>query len=103
MRKRRNDRRHAIYCIVNILTGEKYIGLTVTKGAAVKRSVKVRFQKHVSRAKKESKDWAFCEAIRFWGKECFEPQVMEVIRGRKPAHARERELIKIHNPELNTF
>ena len=102
-RKRRSDRKHAIYRIVNILTGECYIGITVTNGNAVKRAVKVRFQKHVSRAKQESKSWAFCEAIRAWGSECFEPEVLEVVRGRKPAHQRERELIREFNPTLNTF
>lgn len=103
IRKRRSDRKHAVYAVVNILTGDCYIGITVTQGAAVKRAVKVRFQKHVSRAKQESKDWSFCRAIREWGAECFEPRVLEVVRGRKAAHQRERELIKTLNPTLNTF
>ena len=102
-RKLRCDRKHAVYCVPNILTGEFYIGITVTNGAAVKRAVKVRFQKHVSRAMVESKDWSFCRALREWGAECFEPSVLEVVRGRKNAHQRERELIKSLNPTLNTF
>jgi len=103
IRKRRADRKHAIYSVVNILTGEFYIGITVTNGPAIKRAVKVRFQKHVSRAKQESKEWAFCMALREWGSECFEPAVIEVVRGRKAAHQRERELIKTLQPSLNTF
>src|SRR5476651_1936531 len=102
-RKPRCDRKHAIYCVTNILTGEIYIGLTVTQGAAVKRAVKVRFQKHVSRAMKETKDWSFCESIRFFGKEAFEHKVLEVIRGRKAAHQVERAYIRKLKPALNTF
>ena len=30
------------------------------------------------------------------------PEVLEIVRGRKPAHARERELIRQFNPALNT-
>lgn len=103
MRKRRNDRRHVIYTARNVLSGDLYIGLTVVTGQAVKKSVKVRWQKHVSRAKQEPKQWAFCVAIRTWGPECFELEVLEVIRGRKPAHQRERELIRTLQPSLNTF
>lgn len=102
-RKRRNDRRHAVYCITNILTGERYIGITVTQGAAVKRSLKIRWQKHVRRALTENKDWTLCRSIREWGAECFDIALLETIRGRKPAHQRERELIRELNPQLNTF
>jgi len=103
MRKRRSDRKHAIYLLENILTGEQYIGVTVTQGAAVKRAVKVRFQKHVSRAKKETKEWALCNALREWGAECFKFDVLEVIRGKAEAHKRERELIAKHDPILNSW
>jgi len=102
-RKPRSDRKHAVYRVFNILTGEFYIGITVTNGPAVKRAVKVRFQKHVSRALVETKDWSFCSAIRAWGPECFDYEVLEVVRGRKPAHQRERELIRTLKPTLNTF
>lgn len=102
-RKPRSDRKHAIYAVTNILTGEFYIGITVTNGPAVKRAVKTRFQKHVSRALVESKNWAFCNAIREWGKECFEPSVLEVVRGKALAHQRERELIRDLDPVLNSW
>lgn len=101
-RKRRNDRRHAVYCIINILTQERYVGITVS-GAAIKRSLKIRWQKHVRRALTEDKSWALCENIRSWGPECFDMTLIETIRGRKPAHQRERELIRDLIPELNTF
>lgn len=102
-RKRRSDRRHAVYSIQNILTGEQYIGITVCQGAAVKRSLKIRWQKHVRRALTEGKSWRLCESIREWGAECFEISLIELIRGRKPAHQRERALIAEFSPELNTF
>jgi hypothetical protein len=102
-RKRRNDRRHAVYCITNALTGERYIGITVCQGAAVKRSLKIRWQKHVRRAVTEDKNWSLCRSIREWGAECFVMELLETIRGRKPAHQRERELIRKLAPELNTF
>lgn len=103
MRKKRCDRKHALYCATNILTGEQYVGLTVINGSAIKRAVKVRWQKHVSRARCEAKAWALCEALRFWGPEAFDLTVLEVVRGRKQAHQREREVIKQTQPELNTF
>jgi hypothetical protein len=101
-RKRRQDRKHAVYQITNILTQEFYIGITVCQGAAVKRSLKVRWQKHVHRALNENLDWNLCNAIRSWGVECFTIDLVEVVRGRKPAHKRERELIRELDPHLNT-
>lgn len=103
MRKKRCDRKHALYCATNILTGEQYVGLTVTNGSAVKRAVKVRWQKHVSRARRETKAWALCEALRFWGPEAFDLTVLEVVRGRKAAHQRERQIIAEVQPALNIF
>jgi hypothetical protein len=46
----------------------------------------------MSRAKKESKDWAICEALR--SDEAIQYEVLEVVRGRKAAHSRERQLIE---------
>lgn len=100
-RKRRQDRNHAVYSITNLLTGEFYIGITACQGT-VNRSLKIRWQKHVRRALTESKSWTLCDAIREWGPECFEVKLVELVRGRKPAHARERELIRELAPHLNT-
>jgi hypothetical protein len=80
---------------------QSYIGLTVANGRAFGKAVKLRVQKHISRAMKEQKDWSICEALR--GAEVVEYEVLEVIRGRKPAHQRERVLISKFNPSLNTF
>jgi hypothetical protein len=99
MRKKRSDRNHVLY---QLTIGEQtYIGLTVAIGQAYLRSVKVRVQKHMSRAKKESKDWAICEALR--SDEAIQYEVLEVVRGRKAAHSRERALIASLSPSLNTF
>jgi hypothetical protein len=101
MRKKRSDRNHVIYAVT--AEGQKYIGLTVANGQAYLRSVKVRVQKHISRALKEDKDWSFCQFIRENPEVVLRYEVLEVVRGRKAAHSRERELIAEQTPSLNTF
>jgi len=99
MRKKRSDRNYVLYQLT--VDDQTYIGLTVAVGHAFLRSVKVRVQKHISRAFKENKDWSLCEAIR--SADSIQYSVLEVIRGRKNAYQRERELIADMKPELNTF
>ena len=101
-RKRRTDRNHVIYELECIETGETYIGLTEQDGTP-ESSVRGRFNRHISRARKEGKDWLLCEALRKYGRDGFERKVLEVIRGKAPAHERERELTKELEPELNTL
>ena len=84
-------------------TGDSYIGLTVAQGSAFLRSVKVRVQKHMSRARKEDKNWNLYSFLRENENTSITYEVLEVVRGRKPAHQRERELISEFNPTLNTF
>ena len=100
-RKRRQDTKHAVYCITNTVTGEQYIGITVC-GQQVRKALKIRVQKHIRRAITENKSWALCASIRKYGAESFTYGLVELVRGRKPAHARERELIREFNPVLNT-
>ena len=101
MRKRRSDRNHVLY---RLTLGElTYIGLTVVTGRAFLRSVKVRVQKHLSRAKREEKEWNLYSFLRDNPDCTVEYEVLEVVRGRKNAHFRERELIEKFAPELNTF
>ena len=102
-RKLRSDRNHVLYRVECIDTGDSYIGVTVAIGQAFLRSVKVRWQKHVSRAMNENKNWSFCTAIRNNADAEWRYQVLEVVRGRKPAHQRERQLIAEFEPTLNTF
>lgn len=103
MRKKRSDRNHVLYRVICQDTGDSYVGLTVAQGQAFVRSVKVRWQKHVSRAVRENKDWSMCQFIRDNINAAFTYEVLEVVRGRKPAHQRERELIAELEPTLNTF
>jgi hypothetical protein len=99
MRKKRNDRNYVLYRLY--VDGAEYIGLTVSIGRAFLKSVKIRVQKHMSRALVEDKNWTLCNALR--SAEVVEYEVLEVIRGRKAAYSRERELIAEYSPELNDF
>lgn len=99
MRKKRNDRNYVLYRVSG--HGESYVGLTVAVGRAFAKSVKVRVQKHISRAIREDKDWSFCEFLR--SADVVEYEVLEVVRGRKAAYQRERELIAELEPSLNDF
>jgi hypothetical protein len=58
-------------------------------------------QKHISRAVREDKDWTFCQFLR--DADTVEYEVLEVVRGRKAAYQRERELIAEYEPSLNDF
>lgn len=102
-RKKRSDRNHVLYRVTCEDTGDFYVGLTVAKNHAYVRSVKVRWQKHVSRAKRENKAWTFCAALRNLAECNWTYEVIEIVRGRKNAHQRERELIAKLKPTLNTF
>ena len=101
-RKTRSDRNHAIYVITNVVTAEQYIGVTVCSGS-LKKALKVRIQKHVRRALTENKDWALCQSIREHGVEAFTYGLVETVRGKAAAHARERELTRVYAPVLNTL
>lgn len=101
MRKKRNDRNYVLYRLE--MGSESYVGLTVSNGRAFLRSVKVRVQKHLSRARREDKDWSLYTFLRSNEDVQVTYQVLEVVRGRKPAYQRERELISELEPTLNTF
>ena len=100
-RKRRQDTKHVVYVITNTATNQQYIGITVC-GQQVKKALRVRMQKHVRRALTEDNGWALCNSIREYGLENHTYGIVEFVRGRKPAHARERELIREFAPALNT-
>jgi hypothetical protein len=101
-RKRRSDRNHVLYVITNTVTNEQYLGLTGVT-STVKRTLKRRMQKHLQRALAENKVWGLCESLRTHGPEVFTYGLLEIVRGKREAHARETELIKQYNPKLNTF
>lgn len=103
-RKKRNDRNHILYRFSNLVTGEVYIGLSAIIGRAQKKTLEVRWRRHLSRAKTEAKYWAMHESLRAWPDPKFwRKEILEVVRGRKNAHQRERELIAQYCPNLNTF
>lgn len=103
-RKRRADRNHVIYYIQNVVTHEFYIGLTalVYKGN-VRKTLTRRMQKHLQRAMSEDKNWSLSNALRTDGPEAFVFGPLEIVRGKAAAHIVETQLIKEHNPILNTF
>lgn len=99
VRKKRSDRRHIVYSIINTVTGDFYIG--ITQGFRQK-DLKVRVQKHIRRALTEDKDWALCKSIRQYGADNFYTQILDVVRGKTAAHSFERQLIADYSPTLNT-
>ena len=98
-RKKRSDRTHAIYQIE--IRGMIYIGITAKTCSTIKRSVELRFRKHVNRAITENKSWPLCKAIRKYGIEDAALYILETVRGKAAAHQREREIIRELNPKLN--
>lgn len=101
-RKRRNDRNHLIYLITCAVTDEQYIGVTVMKGAAKKKTLKQRWSGHVYKAEKLQEIWGLSAAIREHGSDNFSMDLLEVIRGKKDAFAREAYLINKYKTQLNT-
>ena len=100
-RKKRTDRTHIIYELR--VNGASYIGVTAKTETTINKSVLARAAKHYYRAQKEAKTWALCLALRtVASKNDIEVLVHETLRGKEAAHRRERELIKLFNPELNT-
>lgn len=99
-RKKRSDRNHLIYKIS--VKSMVYIGVTAVEKRNSKYSLKRRWQKHVSRALTEGKNWRLCCAIRRYGSENFNVEIVEVVRGKSEAHVRERQLIRELKPKLNT-
>ena len=100
-RKKRSDRNHAIYKLTCRPTGEQYVGLTVVRGRAFQKSVKIRWDGHVNHALVEQRQYLLQDRIRRFGPESFDHELMEVVRGKQPAHDREKSLIETLRPELN--
>jgi len=101
MRAKRSDRNHIIYQIVG--PEGTYIGVTAKTESTVLKSVRARIAKHFYRAKTETKAWALCELLRgYQSKDDIDVRVLEIVRGKVAAHARERELIRSERPFYNT-
>ena len=100
-RKRRCDTNHIIYCLT-APSGEQYVGVTVKDPGPIKDSLHRRWMKHVYRARSENRAWTLYEAMRTYGADSFQVAALEVVRGKAPAHARERVLTKELGATLNT-
>lgn len=98
-RKRRSDRNHQIYVILNRETGEEYIGITQ---GSTKKDLEVRIKQHIYRAYIQKSDWKLYQNIREYGLASFDFLKLTTIRGKKEVHLFERALIEIFNPALNS-
>ena len=101
-RKKRNDRNHVIYEIVNSVTGESYLGVTAAIGRRFHYSAKLRLQKHFSRARRENKNWSLYRNMREYGQEVYELFIVKVVRGKKQAHEYETKQLQKFHYELNS-
>ena len=100
-RKKRTDRNHIIYELV--VPAGNYIGVTAKTESTVLKSVRSRAAKHFYRAKKESKDWSLCVALReLASKDEIEIIVHAIIRGKAEAHKEEVQIRRAVRPNLNT-
>ena len=99
-RKKRSDRSHIVYMLTS--GSDFYIGVTAKTASTVKLSVMTRCMKHLYRSRSEHKSWALYEALRERGTEGFTVSVLAVLRGKTLAHNFERDLIRVHRPNLNT-
>ena len=102
MRKKRSDRNHIIYELYNNENHKRYIGVTACIGRAFNYSVLRRFQKHMSRAKQENKDWALYNDMRKYGPDVYDVYVFDIVRGKAEAHRIEREQLKLNDYKLNS-
>jgi hypothetical protein len=101
VRAKRTDRNHIIYEIVT--PQGSYIGVTAKTESTALKSLRARAAKHYYRAKTESKNWLLCQYLRsLTDKDDIDIRAHEIVRGKEAAHRRERELIRLYNPALNT-
>ena len=99
-RKKRRDRTHIVY---RIDSGQDfYIGVTARTASTAKRSVAIRWNKHVYRSRDPGYGWLLYNTLRERGADAFVCSIIAVVRGKAKAHALERSLIRDLAPNLNT-
>jgi len=101
-RKKRTDRNHIIYELTNVINGKQYLGVTQAIGRRFNYSVLRRFQKHISRAKKENWDWELYKDMRKYGPDVYDVYLIEVVRGKAEVHIKETELLQRYEYKLNS-
>lgn len=105
MKTRRTPRSDCNYIIYEAVDeqGQNYIGITRKSQSTVARSVKERWRKHLSRARNENRLWDLYVYLKTGGlAHHWEHRVLEIVRGRAEAYARERALVKTLQPTLNS-
>ena len=99
-RKKRSDRTHILYEI--IIAGRfSYIGLTAKTQSTILKSVRLRFSKHLERARNENHSWPLYQFLKKYGEEQAEIYILETVRGKATAHIREKFLVNTRKPKLN--
>lgn len=104
-RKKRSDRKHAIYQITNKETGDKYVGITFIRGQAIKRSMKLRLKQHWSSAKNaEEGDLRniILDMKRYETIENYQIELILLVRGKEEAYKVEAEYIRSGEFKLNS-
>jgi hypothetical protein len=101
-RTARKDSNYIIYEAVCEDTGASYIGLTRKGSTTPNKAVKERWRKHISRAKNENRKWTLYVYLNSGGLTMsWTHRIIEIVRGRAEAYAREREIVKAAQPQLN--
>ena len=101
-RTARRDSNYIIYEAVCEDTGASYIGLTRKGTVTATKAVKERWRKHLSRARNENRKWTLYVYLKTGGLTMsWSHRIIEIVRGRAEAYARERELVKAEQPQLN--
>lgn len=99
-RKKRRDRTHIVYRIDS--GTDFYVGVTAKTASTARRSLAIRWNKHIYRSRDLSYGWLLYNVLRQRGAEAFRCSIIAVVRGKAEAHALERSLIRDLMPNLNT-
>ena len=101
---RRTPRKDSSYIIYEMTSelGDSYIGLTRKGTVTPVKAVLERWRKHKSRARNENRKWALYVYLNTGGLTMsWTHRIIEIVRGRAEAYAREREIVKTVRPQLN--